>query len=101
MGARKNSVSFATVVTITGAVISYGVGAGFASGNECIQIFGSWGEDVGWAVLGAAIVLALGGIGIYLLSYELQLRGSEEGYRVVGEKDLANSYKYLRVLCYY
>lgn len=60
--------------------------AGFASGNECIQIFGSWGEDVGWAVLGAAIVLALGGIGIYLLSYELQLRGSEEGYRVVGGK---------------
>ena len=37
MEKKKNAVSFMTVVTITGAVISYRIGAGFASGNECIR----------------------------------------------------------------
>ncbi|MCU6747999.1 hypothetical protein OCV51_10100 [Faecalicatena acetigenes] len=86
MEKKKNAVSFMTVVTITGAVISYRIGAGFASGNECIQIFGSWGEDVGWAVLGAVLVLLLGAVGVYLLSYELQFDGSDDGYRAVGGK---------------
>lgn len=52
--------------------------------HECIQIFGSWGEDVGWAVLGAALVLLLGAVGVYLLSYQLQFQGSDEAYRAIG-----------------
>lgn len=84
MEKKKSTVSFMTVITITGAVISYRIGAGFASGNECIQIFGSWGEDVGWAVLGAALVLLLGAVGVYLLSYQLQFQGSDEAYRAIG-----------------
>lgn len=73
-----------TVLTITGAVISYRVGAGFASGNECIQIFGSWGEDVVWAVLGATLTLLIGAVGTYLLAYQLRFKNSEEAYCSVG-----------------
>lgn len=83
---KKNAVSFATVVTITGAVISYRVGAGFASGNECIQIFGSWGQDIGWAILGATLTLLIGAVGTYLLAYQLQFKGSEDAYKAVGGK---------------
>ena len=81
---KKNAVSITTVVTIVGAVISYRVGAGFASGNECIQIFGSWGEDVGWAVLGAALTLLIGAVGTYLLAFMLQFDGSDSGYKALG-----------------
>ena len=81
-----HAVSFATVVTITGAVISYRVGAGFASGNECIQIFGSWGQDIGWAILGATLTLLIGAVGTYLLAYQLQFKGSEDAYKAVGGK---------------
>ena len=83
---KKNAVSFATVVTITGAVISYRVGAGFASGNECIQIFGSWGQDIGWAIFGATLTLLIGAVGTYLLAYQLQFKGSEDAYKAVGGK---------------
>lgn len=86
MEMKKNTVNFKTIVVITGALISYLVGAGFASGNECIQIFGSWGEDVGWSVLGATIMLVLGGVGTFLLSYQLKFKGSEEAYCAIGGK---------------
>lgn len=81
---KKSPVSLITAITITGAVISYRVGAGFASGNECIQIFGSWGQDIGWAVLGATLTLLLGAVGTYLIAYQLQFRGTDEAYRAVG-----------------
>ena len=86
MKKKDNAVSFLTAMTITGAVISYRIGAGFASGNECIQIFGSWGKDVGWAVLGATLVLLAGAVGVYLLSYQHSFKGSEEAYLAVGGK---------------
>lgn len=82
--AKKNALRISTIVTITGAVISYRVGAGFASGNEYIQIFGSWGPDVGWAVFGATLVLLLGAVGTYLIAYRLQFNGSDEAYRAIG-----------------
>lgn len=82
--AKKNALRISTIVTITGAVISYRVGAGFASGNECIQIFGSWGPDVGWAVFGATLVLLLGAVGTYLIAFRLQFNGSDEAYRAIG-----------------
>ncbi len=84
MDKKKDAVSFMRVVTVTGAVISYRVGAGFASGNECIQVFGSWGANVGWAVLGATLTLLTGAVGTYLLAYQLQFNGSDEAYRAVG-----------------
>lgn len=83
---KKNAVNITTAVTITGAVISYRVGAGFASGNECIQIFGSWGPDVGWAIFGATLVLLLGAVGTYLLAYQLQFDGSDVAYQALGGK---------------
>lgn len=99
MGKTNKSVSFGTVLTITGAVISYRVGAGFASGNECIQIFGSWGEDVGWAVFGATLTILLGAVGTYLLAYQMQFPGSEEGYQALGGKKFGKFVQIFTGLC--
>lgn len=44
MKSSGNRVNGRTVLTITGALIAYLIGAGFASGNEVLQVFGSWGR---------------------------------------------------------
>lgn len=38
-----NKINWKTVIFTTGAYISYAIGSGFASGQEVLQFFGSWG----------------------------------------------------------
>ena len=42
---ENNSFSLNKVIALCGAFISFTVGAGFASGNEILQFFGSWGDQ--------------------------------------------------------
>ena len=41
--AMSKKINFKTMALTAGAFISFNVGAGFASGNELLQFFGSWG----------------------------------------------------------
>ena len=40
---KEKKVGLITMLSIAGGFISYTVGSGFASGNEILQFFGSWG----------------------------------------------------------
>ena len=40
---KNNKFNIVSAAVIAGAFISYTVGSGFASGNEVLQFFGSWG----------------------------------------------------------
>lgn len=80
MKSNGNRVNGRTVLTITGALIAYLIGAGFASGNEILQVFGSWGRKSVWAILGSVLVLTVGSIGIYVIGAEQKFKGSKEGY---------------------
>ena len=55
----KNSISFKTILIIIGAYAAYGIGSGFATGQEVLQYFGSWG--VGGSIIAlicSALVVA-------------------------------------------
>ena len=84
MKSNGNRVNGRTVLTITGALIAYLIGAGFASGNEILQVFGSWGRKSVWAILGSVLVLTVGSIGIYVIGAEQKFKGSKEGYCYFG-----------------
>lgn len=47
----SNKINFKTVVVIAGAYASYGIGSGFATGQEVIQHFGSWGTPACFVAL--------------------------------------------------
>lgn len=56
---KKNQISFMTILAIVGAYAAYGIGSGFATGQEVLQYFASWG--VGGciiAILCSAILLS-------------------------------------------
>lgn len=51
----EKKINIKTLFIISGAYISYMIGAGFASGNEVFQFFGSWGfPGAFFAILGSA-----------------------------------------------
>lgn len=51
---KKTSINIKTLFVVAGAYASYTIGAGFASGNEVLQFFGSWGPQ------GAAVAVIAG-----------------------------------------
>lgn len=40
---KRSGISFITVISIIGAYAAYGIGSGFATGQEILQYFASWG----------------------------------------------------------
>lgn len=56
----KGQVSIKTVISIIGAYAAYGIGSGFATGQEILQYFASWGPGGMWeAILGSAILMGI------------------------------------------
>lgn len=41
----KEKINVKGMFLTAGALVSFNVGAGFASGNELLQFFGSWGKE--------------------------------------------------------
>lgn len=69
------------LLIIVGAFISYTVGAGFASGNEVLQFFGSWGfPDSLLAIVGAVITAAVYCGFIFALGRKVDFEKTSEGY---------------------
>ena len=56
----RNKISFVTVVSIIGAYAAYGIGSGFATGQEILQYFASWGpKGLVPAILGSAFIMGV------------------------------------------
>ena len=82
-------INWKTVLIISGAYTSYNIGAGFASGQEVLQYFGSWGGY--WPIV---VPLISGIIGVYFCISILK-RGMDVPFR--RPSDVFGSYggKYL------
>ncbi|MGL6200803.1 MAG: YkvI family membrane protein [Lachnospiraceae bacterium] len=77
------------LLIIVGAFISYTVGAGFASGNEVLQFFGSWGfPESLLAIVGAVITAAVYCGFIFALGRKVDFEKTSEGYLFIGGKAL-------------
>ena len=51
-------VSYGTAIKLAGAYTAYHIGSGFATGNEIMQFFVSWGGYTPFAVFAIAIIFA-------------------------------------------
>ena len=80
---------------IAGAFISYTVGAGFASGNEILQFYGSWGLSK--AILGiviATIINTVFCLSLFTGSQYVELGKTSECYTFFGGKIFGTFMKY-------
>ena len=55
----KDKINIKTILLTAGAFVSFNVGAGFASGNELLQFFGSWGGGTVAAVLAGFVTTVI------------------------------------------
>lgn len=98
-----SKVSIRQVLIIAGAFVSFTIGSGFASGNEVLQFFGSWGfPDSLWSVIGAAVITAIYCIGLYKAGQYVQFEKTNECYNYFGGKYLGwffRAYVFVNVTC--
>lgn len=85
----QGKVNWKEMFMIAGAFVSYMVGAGFASGNEAFQFFGSWGA-VGsiLSILGGAAVTGITCYCLYWISQKVSFEKTSDIYRYLGGKYL-------------
>lgn len=84
MSSEKKFGVIAAMAT-AGAFISYTVGSGFASGNEVLQFFGSWGmPGCVFAVLGAALITLVSCACLYKIGSKLTFDTTSAAYNYVG-----------------
>ena len=89
---NKKGISIVTVFAIAGAFISYTVGSGFASGNEVLQFFGSWGVPTCIvALLGAAFITLTSCICLFRIGSAKEFSTTSAAYNYVGGKVLGMS----------
>lgn len=89
------SVNFKTIIVIMGAFISYTVGAGFASGNEVLQFFGSWGfPDVVPGIIGAIAVTIIFCNALFRESHYVKFEKTTDAYVYFGGKGFGTFFKY-------
>jgi len=91
---NNNKFTIITIFVMTGAFISYTVGSGFASGNEVLQFFGSWGLGGSvLAIVGAAIVTFITCLCLYRLGSAVEFEKTSEAYIYVGGKGLGKFFQ--------
>lgn len=92
----KNEKKFGivTALAMAGAFISYTVGSGFASGNEVLQFFGSWGmPGCIFAVLGAAVITLISCGSLYKIGSKMSFDTTSAAYDYVGGKGLGKFFQ--------
>ena len=56
----KRNIGFMTILSIIGAYAAYGIGSGFATGQEILQYFASWGpKGMVSALIGSALLMGV------------------------------------------
>lgn len=82
---KEKKVGLITMLSIAGGFISYTVGSGFASGNEILQFFGSWGVPTCMvAILGAVFITAVSTICLYIIGTKKSFDTTSAAYLYVG-----------------
>lgn len=91
---EKFTFNFVTVCVITGAFIAYAVGSGFASGNEVLQFFGSWGLKTSSLVFaGAMLITLITCICLYRIGSVKTFETTSAAYEFVGRKGLGKFFQ--------
>lgn len=91
---KSNKFNIVTIFVMAGAFISYTVGSGFASGNEVLQFFGSWGLSGSLlAIAGAALITLITLICLYRLGSAVSFDKTSEAYIFVGGKGLGTFFQ--------
>ena len=91
---NERGISFITVLAIAGAFISYTVGSGFASGNEVMQFFGSWGVPTCVVALaGAALVTLTSCVCLFRIGSSASFDTTSAAYRYVGGRFLGGFFQ--------
>ena len=94
MDLSKKKLSILTVFSIAGGFISYTVGSGFASGNEVLQFFGSWGVPTCLlAIAGAALITLVSCICLYRIGSSVSFEKTSQAYDYVGGKYLGKFFQ--------
>ncbi len=90
----RNKLSWTNIFMTAGAFISYTVGSGFASGNEVLQFYGSWGaEGTALAIFCGVITAAIYCVSFYLLGRQSTLVKPTEVYLFLGGRTLGWIYQ--------
>jgi uncharacterized membrane protein YkvI len=78
----NSTISLKTVCIVAGAFASYHIGSGFASGQEVMQFFGSWGGNWAYIVpLITAVFVVIFCTMLFSEGYTLQLEQPIDGYK--------------------
>ena len=86
---EKKSISWGTMILTAGAFISYTVGSGFASGNEVLQFYGSWGfPGVILAMLGGIVMATIYCVCLFWVGRQTELKNPSEAYFYFGGRSL-------------
>ena len=91
---EKKKVGILTMLSIAGGFISYTVGSGFASGNEVLQFFGSWGIPTCFAAIaGAVFITLLSTVCLYIIGTKKSFEKTSDAYLYVGGKVLGRFFQ--------
>lgn len=86
---EKKSISWGSILLTAGAFISYTVGSGFASGNEVLQFYGSWGfPGAIFAMLGGITTAVLYCVCLFWIGRQVDLDKPSDLYFFFGGKAL-------------
>ena len=85
----KSNTRLKPVMATVGAFISYSIGAGFASGNEILQFFGSWGlpRSILAIIGGTAATMSYCAL-VYYLGQKFPFEKTSDSYLFIGGKGL-------------
>ncbi|WP_346906809.1 hypothetical protein [Faecalicatena orotica] len=82
-----------SVFITAGAFVSFNVGAGFASGNELLQFFGSWGDNVVVSLLAGLIVTVIYCVCLYYVGQSVKFEKAIDTYTFFGGKYLGKFFQ--------
>lgn len=82
-----------TMLVTAGAFVSFNVGAGFASGNELLQFFGSWGKGMVPAVIAGFVTTLIYCVCLYYVGQSVNFEKSIDTYMFFGGKYLGKFFQ--------
>lgn len=91
----KPSVGYGTAIKLAGAFTAYHIGSGFATGNELVQFFVSWGGMIPFLTLAvAAIFTAITNYCMYQTGHTETFKSANEVYYYFCGKTLGRIFDY-------
>lgn len=80
----KEKINVKGMFLTAGALVSFNVGAGFASGNELLQFFGSWGKGAVAAVIAGLITTIVYCVCLYYVGQSVKFEKTIDTYTYFG-----------------